>query len=150
MTELDKLIGDKNTSPLAGILRIVPIERMNAVMGSRRRQRTDEVKKWSTARQGWRTAAACSSRLQPVNSARKRPAAAAAPGRARSRRLPRRRSRPARPPHGQSADVHADESDHGQQRAAAPAGDPDADERRFGNGIRHRNLQVVADKVNTR
>src|SRR4030095_671798 len=32
MTELDKIIGDKNTSPLAGILRFVPIERMDAVM----------------------------------------------------------------------------------------------------------------------
>ncbi len=32
VAELDKIIGDKNTSPLAGILRIVPIERMNALL----------------------------------------------------------------------------------------------------------------------
>src|SRR5438477_6648833 len=32
MQELDKVIGDRNTSPLTGILRIIPIERMNAVI----------------------------------------------------------------------------------------------------------------------
>jgi len=32
MAELDKIIGDKNMSPIAGILRIVPLERMNALM----------------------------------------------------------------------------------------------------------------------
>jgi general secretion pathway protein D len=32
MAELDKIIGDKNLSPIAGILRIVPLERMNALM----------------------------------------------------------------------------------------------------------------------
>jgi len=32
MQELDKVLGDKNTSPFAGILRIVPIERMNALL----------------------------------------------------------------------------------------------------------------------
>ncbi len=47
MTELDKLIGDKNTSPLAGILRIVPIERMNALMViTPQPAYLDEVKKW--------------------------------------------------------------------------------------------------------
>jgi general secretion pathway protein D len=47
MTELDKLIGDKNTSPLAGILRFVPIERMNAVMViTPQASYLDEVKKW--------------------------------------------------------------------------------------------------------
>jgi len=30
--ELDKLIGDRNTSPFTGILRIIPIERMNALL----------------------------------------------------------------------------------------------------------------------
>src|SRR5207245_11482179 len=30
--ELDKAIGDKATSPLAGILRIIPIERLNALL----------------------------------------------------------------------------------------------------------------------
>jgi general secretion pathway protein D len=32
MAELDKIIGDKNLSPIAGILRIVPLERMNALL----------------------------------------------------------------------------------------------------------------------
>jgi len=30
--EIDKLIGDRNTSPFTGILRIIPIERMNALL----------------------------------------------------------------------------------------------------------------------
>ena len=32
MTELEKVLGDRNLSPLTGILRIVPIERMNALL----------------------------------------------------------------------------------------------------------------------
>ena len=32
VAELDKILGDKATSPLAGIVRIVPIERMNALL----------------------------------------------------------------------------------------------------------------------
>src|SRR5437667_3273927 len=31
MQELDRLIGDRNTSPLTGVLKIIPIERMNAI-----------------------------------------------------------------------------------------------------------------------
>ena len=47
MTELDKIIGDKNLSPLAGILRIVPIERMNALLViTPQPAYLDEVKKW--------------------------------------------------------------------------------------------------------
>ncbi len=47
MTELDKLIGDKATSPLAGILRIVPIERMNAILViTPQPAYLDEAKKW--------------------------------------------------------------------------------------------------------
>jgi general secretion pathway protein D len=32
MTELEKILGDRNLSPLTGILRILPIERMNALL----------------------------------------------------------------------------------------------------------------------
>jgi general secretion pathway protein D len=47
MGELDKIIGDKNTSPLAGILRIVPIERMNALLViTPQPTYLEEVKKW--------------------------------------------------------------------------------------------------------
>jgi general secretion pathway protein D len=47
MTELDKIIGDKNLSPLAGILRIIPIERMNALLViTPQPAYLDEVKKW--------------------------------------------------------------------------------------------------------
>ncbi len=47
MAELDKIIGDKNLSPLAGILRIIPIERMNALLVvTPQASYLDEVKKW--------------------------------------------------------------------------------------------------------
>ncbi len=47
MTELDKIIGDKNMSPIAGILRIIPIERMNAILVvTPQPAYLDEVKKW--------------------------------------------------------------------------------------------------------
>lgn len=49
MTELDKVIGDRNTSPLAGILRIIPIERMNALLViSPQPSYLEEAKKWIT------------------------------------------------------------------------------------------------------
>ena len=45
--ELDKVIGDKNTSPFTGILRIIPIERMNALLViSPNAKYIDEAKKW--------------------------------------------------------------------------------------------------------
>ncbi|HLX29260.1 MAG TPA: type II secretion system secretin GspD [Casimicrobiaceae bacterium] len=45
--ELDKIIGDKNTSPLTGILRIIPIERMNALLViSPNPEYIDQAKKW--------------------------------------------------------------------------------------------------------
>ena len=45
--ELDKIVGDRNTGPLAGILRIVPIERMNALLViSPQPAYLDEAKKW--------------------------------------------------------------------------------------------------------
>ena len=45
--ELDKAIGDKATSPLAGILRIIPLERLNALLiVTPQPAYLDEVKKW--------------------------------------------------------------------------------------------------------
>jgi len=45
--ELDKLLGDRNLSPLTGILRIVPIERMNALLViSPNPAYVEEAKKW--------------------------------------------------------------------------------------------------------
>ena len=47
MAELDKIIGDKNLSPFAGILRVVPLERMNALLViTPQPAYLDEVKKW--------------------------------------------------------------------------------------------------------
>lgn len=45
--ELDKVLGDAKTSVLAGVLRIVPIERMNALLViSPNQQYVDEAQKW--------------------------------------------------------------------------------------------------------
>ena len=45
--ELDKIVGDRNTSPLTGILRIIPIERMNALLViTPQPAYLDEAKKW--------------------------------------------------------------------------------------------------------
>jgi len=45
--ELDKAVGDKATSPLAGILRIIPIERLNALLViTPQPSYLDEFKKW--------------------------------------------------------------------------------------------------------
>ena len=45
--ELDKVLGDRNNSPLTGILRIIPIERMNALLViSPNPAYIDEAKKW--------------------------------------------------------------------------------------------------------
>ena len=45
--ELDKVIGDRNTSPFTGILRIIPIERMNALLViSPNPAYIDQAKKW--------------------------------------------------------------------------------------------------------
>ncbi|HEY3179785.1 MAG TPA: type II secretion system secretin GspD [Casimicrobiaceae bacterium] len=47
MQELDKVIGDRNTSPLTGILRVIPIERMNAVIViSPNPAYVEEARKW--------------------------------------------------------------------------------------------------------
>jgi len=45
--ELDKVMGDRNTGPLAGILRVIPIERMNALLViTPQPAYLDEAKKW--------------------------------------------------------------------------------------------------------
>lgn len=47
MTELEKIVGDRNTSPITGILKILPIERMNAILVvTPQPAYLDEVKKW--------------------------------------------------------------------------------------------------------
>ena len=47
MKELEKIVGDRNTSPITGILKIVPIERMNAILVvTPQPAYLDEVKKW--------------------------------------------------------------------------------------------------------
>jgi len=47
VAELDKAIGDKATSPLAGILRIIPLERLNALLViTPQPAYLDEAKKW--------------------------------------------------------------------------------------------------------
>ncbi len=47
MQELDKVLGDRNNNPLTGVLRIVPIERMNALLViSPNPTYIEEVKKW--------------------------------------------------------------------------------------------------------
>ncbi len=49
MAELDKVVGDKATNPLAGILKIIPIERMNALLVITPQQEyLAEVKMWIT------------------------------------------------------------------------------------------------------
>ena len=45
--ELDKVLGDRNASPFLGVLRVIPIERMNALLViSPNPQYVDEAKKW--------------------------------------------------------------------------------------------------------
>jgi general secretion pathway protein D len=47
MKELEKVVGDRNTSPITGILKIVPIERMNALLVvTPQPAYLDEVKRW--------------------------------------------------------------------------------------------------------
>jgi general secretion pathway protein D len=47
MTDLEKIVGDRNTSPITGILKILPIERMNAILVvTPQPSYLDEVKKW--------------------------------------------------------------------------------------------------------
>ena len=45
--EVDKILGDRNTSPFAGALRVIPIERMNALLViSPNQEYVDQAKKW--------------------------------------------------------------------------------------------------------
>ena len=47
MTEIEKIVGDRNASPITGILKIVPIERMNALLVvTPQPAYLEEVKKW--------------------------------------------------------------------------------------------------------
>jgi general secretion pathway protein D len=47
MQELDKAVGDRATNPLTGILRVIPIERMNAILViTPQPAYLDEAKKW--------------------------------------------------------------------------------------------------------
>ncbi len=47
MTELEKIVGDRNASPITGILKIVPIERMNALLVvTPQPAYLEEVKRW--------------------------------------------------------------------------------------------------------
>ena len=47
MQELDKVLGDRNTSPFTGVLRVIPIERMNALLViSPNPEYIDQAKKW--------------------------------------------------------------------------------------------------------
>jgi general secretion pathway protein D len=47
MAELEKVVGDRNTSPITGILKIVPIERMNAILVvTPQPAYLEEVRKW--------------------------------------------------------------------------------------------------------
>ncbi len=47
MKELEKIVGDRNTSPITGILKILPIERMNAILVvTPQPAYLDEVRKW--------------------------------------------------------------------------------------------------------
>ena len=47
VTELEKVVGDRNTSPLTGILKILPIERLNALLVvTPQPAYLEEVKKW--------------------------------------------------------------------------------------------------------
>ncbi|MFO1316078.1 MAG: type II secretion system secretin GspD [Burkholderiales bacterium] len=47
ITELEKVVGDRNTSPLTGILKILPIERLNALLVvTPQPAYLEEVKKW--------------------------------------------------------------------------------------------------------
>jgi general secretion pathway protein D len=45
--EIDKILGDRNTSPFTGVLRVIPIERMNALLViSPNQEYVDQAKKW--------------------------------------------------------------------------------------------------------
>ena len=81
------MIGDRNTSPLTGILRIIPIERMNALLViSPNPAYLEEAKKWIERLDARQRRGRALLRLQPAEPAR----------RARRRRCCSRRSRAAR------------------------------------------------------
>ena len=159
MKELEKIVGDRNTSPITGILKIVPIERMNALLVvTPQPAYLDEVKKWiERLDRGGDGGGPAVLRLPPAEHARRAAGAAAAAGVHRPRDAAagsavgaHARAGHARRADRQSADVpaaadrarrHARDSRRRRGQPAAP-GAPGAPQ---GTGI-VRNLQVVADK----
>ena len=126
MAELDKIIGDKNLSPLAGILRIIPIERMNALLVvTPQASYLDEVKKWIDRldKGGGGGGELQFYVVQPVQPARGKAGAALAAGihrpfdAADGALDAYRRAWHAGRPDRQSADVHADQSGYRRQHA---------------------------------
>ena len=101
--ELDKVIGDRDTSPFTGILRIIPIERMNALLViSPNQAYIEQAKKWIERLDSGSGEGTALLRLQPAEPARRARRAAAAAGVHRPHDADaappgRRRSRPARP-----------------------------------------------------
>ena len=153
MAELDKIIGDKNMSPIAGILRIVPLERMNALLViTPQPAYLDEVKKWIDRLD--KTGGGDGGGLQfYVYNLSNQRAEKLGPllqqaftGRASQQTSARNahdRARHAGRHHRQSADVHAGQSGHGRQHHACVA---DAARRRRGRGRRHRHRAQPAGR----
>ncbi len=159
MTELEKIVGDRNTSPLTGILKIVPIERMNALLvvspQAALRRRGQEVDR--PPRQGRRGRRTAVLRLQPAELARRTTGAAAAAGvhrpgdavggsdaaHARARHAGGIDRQPAAVPGASPALPVANPTPPAAAAAVAAA----AGCSRRASGI-VRNLQVVADKDN--
>jgi general secretion pathway protein D len=128
--ELDKLIGNRDTSPFTGILRIIPIERMNALLViSPNQVYIEQAKKWIERLD---SGAGESTRFYVYNLQNQR-AERVAPllqqaftGRTTQRRVPgRRRSRPARPRADRLAAVVPDPA-HDRAQHAAGVGCPAA------------------------
>ena len=160
MKELEKIVGDRNTSPITGILKIVPIERMNAILVvTPQPAYLDEVKKWierldrsSDVGGGLQFFVY---HLQNTRAERLGAAAAAGVHRTRdaaARRRRRRRSRRAR--RRARSSIRRRSSRRPRHHAGAPPRPPPwcsqvasqaARAAQQGTGI-VRNLQVVADK----
>ena len=153
MAELDKIIGDRNLSPLAGILRVVPLERMNALLViTPQPAYLDEVKMWIDRLD--RTGGGDGGGLQfYVYNLSNQRAEKLGPllqqaftGRASqptSARDPHDCARHAGRHHRQPTDVHAGQSGDGQQHHADAA---DAAGRRPGRGHRHRHRAQSAGR----
>ncbi len=165
--ELDKVIGDRNTSPFTGILRIIPIERMNALLViSPNPAYIDQAKKWierldAGSGEGARFYVY---NLQNQRAERVAPAAAAGVHRTRvaSTRPPRRRRshrarRPARSSRRRRFQTQPTIAPNTPAATQAPAAAAAAGAASPGRSLRRapwaaegvgvvRNIQVVADK----